>query len=333
MTIKLTCKEEDELWNEAAADTPPYYDREVGSQRWVVPTYLGRGSSYTVQLHPNCELSICDHSYHRDFQVEAPEQDHPVQFGVMLSSKIVDSYGGVWGDGHTIISGSGIQQRMGSTYYRDRSCVVVDVEMTPDYFKSLFADDRGELPSELEFLVRGNDWQTLIYPQTNLEIQRIAHDIVFCPYQGAAKRLYLQGKVPELVASILAPIIAERSSSKPLPQMKAQTLSRLYAARDILRSRLEHPPSALELAQQVGLSDRTLRRGFRDIFDTTVFGYLTQHRMELAEQLLRLGNVTVAEIANRVGYTNPSHFGEAFKRQFGITPQACLMGKKSGSRG
>ena len=85
----------------------------------------------------------------------------------------------------------------------------------------------------------------------------------------------------------------------------------------------------LELAQQVGVSDRTLQRGFRELFGTTVFGYLTEQRMELAEQWLRQGNFTVTEIATMAGYSNPGHFAAAFKRQFGITPRECLLGKMS----
>jgi AraC-like DNA-binding protein len=69
---------------------------------------------------------------------------------------------------------------------------------------------------------------------------------------------------------------------------------------------VENPPSLLELAQLVGVSDRTLRRSFQELFGTTVFGYLTEKRMEQAEILLREGNSSVAEVANIVGYSHLS---------------------------
>ena len=74
------------------------------------------------------------------------------------------------------------------------------------------------------------------------------------------------------------------------------------------------------------MSDRTLRRGFKQLFGMTVVGYLTQQRIEQAEQTLRMGNCTVAEVANRVGYAHLGHFAAAFKRHFGITPSQCLQG-------
>ncbi|MEH2424796.1 MAG: helix-turn-helix domain-containing protein [Nostoc sp.] len=54
------------------------------------------------------------------------------------------------------------------------------------------------------------------------------------------------------------------------------------------------------------------------------------HKIELArtEQLLRSANLTVAEVANLLGYAQQGHFGAAFKRRFGITPSECFFGKK-----
>ncbi|MBF2047978.1 MAG: helix-turn-helix transcriptional regulator [Elainella sp. C42_A2020_010] len=72
----------------------------------------------------------------------------------------------------------------------------------------------------------------------------------------------------------------------------------------------------LELAQQVGISERTLQRGFRAVFQTTVQGYLKQQWLKQAERLLRQGNYTVPEAANLVGYGHLRHFAAAFKRQF-----------------
>lgn len=42
--------------------------------------------------------------------------------------------------------------------------------------------------------------------------------------------------------------------------------------------------------------------------------------MEQAKRLLREPHCTVVEVANQVGYVNPSQFAAAFKRQFGIPP-------------
>ncbi|MEH2464038.1 helix-turn-helix transcriptional regulator [Nostoc sp.] len=134
----------------------------------------------------------------------------------------------------------------------------------------------------------------------------------------------------------LAPILAQEDGLQPSPRLKTQTISRIHHARDILLSRLENPPTLLELAQMVEISDaygglrlRTLRYGLRELFGTTVFGYLTNKRMHRAEQLLRSGKLTVTQVANFVGYAQQGHFAIAFKRKFGIMPSECLSGKKN----
>lgn len=133
----------------------------------------------------------------------------------------------------------------------------------------------------------------------------------------------------ELMALQLAPFLEEQNKIPSSPQLKPTTVTRIHHAREILHFRLENPPSLVELAQIVGISDRTLRYGFKALFGTTVFNYLKQKRLERAEQLLRNGGGTVAEIANLLGYSHLGHFAAAFKRQFGITPSECLLGKKS----
>lgn len=148
------------------------------------------------------------------------------------------------------------------------------------------------------------------------------------PYQGAIARMYLEGKTLELLAMQLAQL-AESDLYSARLALKPKHIDRVYQARDILASRLENPPSISELTQQVGLCDRTLRRGFRELFGTTVIGYLSLLRMKQAEQLLREGKLSIGEVANLVGYSHLGHFSAAFKRQFGITPSQCLAGKKS----
>nr|WP_235926987.1 helix-turn-helix transcriptional regulator [Gloeocapsopsis dulcis] len=83
---------------------------------------------------------------------------------------------------------------------------------------------------------------------------------------------------------------------------------------------MKHPPALLDLAKLVGLNDFKLKQGFRHLFGTTVFGYLQTCRMEQAQQLLSDRSLSIAEIAQRVGYASASQFCHAFKRYAGMKP-------------
>ena len=191
-----------------------------------------------------------------------------------------------------------------------------------------FVTELNTVPTQLQRLIEDKNFQRFYFTVGDItpQMQTIIGQIWQHPYQGAIARMYLEAKVLELLAMQLAQL-TELKADVVRTTLKPQSIDRIYQARDILATQLENPPLISELAQQVGLGERTLRRGFRELFDTTVIGYLTSLRMEQAERYLREGKLSISEVANLVGYSHLGHFSAAFKRQFGITPSQCLVGK------
>ncbi|CAB3627745.1 hypothetical protein LMG26696_00355 [Achromobacter pulmonis] len=95
---------------------------------------------------------------------------------------------------------------------------------------------------------------------------------------------------------------------------------RLLAARDYLLADLAHPPTLARIAAETGLSAMRIKRGFRELFGHSVYGLFQQERMRDAQRRLRAGGVTVMEVAFDLGYSNPSHFAAAFRKEFGLGP-------------
>ncbi|MGH3612200.1 MAG: helix-turn-helix transcriptional regulator [Pseudonocardia sp.] len=203
------------------------------------------------------------------------------------------------------------------------------IHLLPEAFAKFYSGLAGSNDTLLKLLLKQEDWKVSFFPLVTRQAQRLAQQILQSPFHGATRLLHFQSQVFDLLALQLQPILADQRLTESAVGRKPDTIARIYHAKEILLSRLEQPPGFLELAQQVGVSDRTLRRGFRDLFGTTVVGYLTQQRMKQAEQLLRAGNCTVAEVANWVGYAHLGHFAAGFKRQLGIAPHECLAGRKS----
>ena len=190
-----------------------------------------------------------------------------------------------------------------------------------------FVTELNTVSTQLQTLIEDNNPQRFhsTVGEINPQMQTIIGQIWQHPYQGAIARMYLEAKVLELLAMQLAQL-TELKADIVKTTLRPKSIDRIYQARDILATRLENPPSISELSQQVGLGERTLRRGFRELFGTTVIGYLTSLRMEQAECYLR-EKLSICEVANLVGYSNLSHFSAAFKRKFGITPSQCMAGK------
>lgn len=100
----------------------------------------------------------------------------------------------------------------------------------------------------------------------------------------------------------------------------AQQRQRLLTARDYLLADLAHPPTLAQIAAETGLSAMRIKRGFRELFGHSVYGLFQQTRMREAQRRLQAGKVTVMEVAFDLGYSNPSHFSAAFRKEFGVGP-------------
>ncbi len=328
MTITLTREEWQELWDEATYTSEQHPGSKLERFLCEAPQQLGKGYEQGTEIYPELWLKFMDLEYHDDLLLKSPINEHTLHFDVLLSGKVISNHG-QHGEGYTLICGGGIQNKTITEIKKFQHLVSISILMPHHLLATFFPGKDGEIQPELRYLAQDNDWQTILFPKTTPAIQGVAQQIINCPFQGVTKNIYLQGKILELIALQLAPILENRDKKQTPPRLKPDTIARIHHARDILRSRLENPPSLLELAQFVGVSDRTLRRGFRELFGTTVFSYLTEKRMEQAEKLLREGKRSVAEVANIVGYSHLGLFANVFKRQYGICPRECLMGKKS----
>jgi len=328
MSLTLTTQEVDAIWQEAEQHSPPATSIDRLETICPVPSQLGSGYVRAIELCPGLDLGIFNQTY-RGLTTQFPENQHPVQFIVSLSGHIANSHVKSITPGRGYVGGSGIQCRNQVTMPEAQTQVGVDIEVEPHLFSQFFAT-AGELPRELEPLMRGDDAQQTFFPETTATVRSVAQQIIDCPLIGVTKQLYLQGKVFELMALQLDAILEDKGNQDWAISIgpKPDTIARIHYAAEILQSRLEHPPSQVELAQQVGVAYCTLHRGFRAVFGVTPFAYLTRQRMKQAEQLLRQPDCTVTEVARRVGYTNAAQFAAAFKRQFGISPSDCIRGSK-----
>jgi len=325
MSLDLTDHELDEIWTEAGQHYPPATSIDRVETIYSASSSLGSIYSREIELCPGLELCIQHSTYHEDLTVKGSENEHLVQFAVLLSG-VADAGSHVLINAEqSYIGGSGIQPRHQCFYPQAQPLIGVDIHMQPQLLSQLFAAPTRDLPTELQPLVRGEAWQQRFSPQTTGEMRSVVKQMIDCPFLGAAKRLYLQGKVFELMALQLNGVMADQTATTA--SVKPDTIARIHHAAEILRSQLEQPPSQAELAQQVGVSYCTLHKGFVATFGMTPFAYLTQQRMKQAEYLLRELNSTVAEVANQVGYANPARFAAAFKRQCGMTPSDYVRGR------
>jgi AraC-like DNA-binding protein len=87
-----------------------------------------------------------------------------------------------------------------------------------------------------------------------------------------------------------------------------------------------------DIARRVATSRRQLQRAYAEVGDTTFREHLTAVRMERAGELLRHGNMTIREVAHRVGYRQPAQFAKAFRRHHGAAPSGFRAAERRFTR-
>jgi AraC family transcriptional regulator, transcriptional activator of the genes for pyochelin and ferripyochelin receptors len=152
-------------------------------------------------------------------------------------------------------------------------------------------------------------------------METVIQQIIHCSYAGDLKRLFLLSKSIELL--VLSADACSQSAARNALFIKTHIdKEKIIAARDLVNLRVDDPPNLSEIALAVGLNEYKLKRGFKETFHTTVFGYLSEQRLQRAWRHLLDTEKTAAEISAELGYATPQHFNNAFKKKFGRTPQS-----------
>jgi AraC-like DNA-binding protein len=94
----------------------------------------------------------------------------------------------------------------------------------------------------------------------------------------------------------------------------------LAPALALMHAHPEHRWSVGELATRTAVSRSVLDDRFRQVLGQSPIRYLTRWRMHLAENLLGTTDLTVYDVARRVGYQSEEAFSRAFKRERGQSP-------------
>ena len=144
----------------------------------------------------------------------------------------------------------------------------------------------------------------------------------------SVKPLYFKAKTFEILSLYFN--TSDEANLEQCPFLVSETnVNKIKLAKDIIINRLAEPPSLIDLANEIGLSLKKLKEGFKQIYGDSVYSFLIDYKMELARTLLESGDYNVNEVGLKIGYSTSSHFIAAFKKKYGITPKKYFMSLSS----
>jgi len=100
---------------------------------------------------------------------------------------------------------------------------------------------------------------------------------------------------------------------------------KIVNAREILIQHIGEPITIKELSRKVAMNECYLKKGFKEMFGSTIFDFYQSQRMEHAKYLLYEKGLSVTEVSLMLGYSSISHFSTAFKKHTGLKPCELLL--------
>jgi AraC-like DNA-binding protein len=100
---------------------------------------------------------------------------------------------------------------------------------------------------------------------------------------------------------------------------------KIIRAREILLNQIGEPLTIKALSRKVAINECYLKKGFKEMFGTTIFDFYQGQRMEHARYLLYEKGLSVTEVSVMLGYSSISHFSTAFKKHTGLKPCELLF--------
>lgn len=122
---------------------------------------------------------------------------------------------------------------------------------------------------------------------------------------------------------------AHLKSASPMPAGWLRVLAdpKIAPALSLMHGNADRAWHLEDLAKACAMSRTTFALHFRTVSGVAPLTYLTQWRMRLAERALREGDISIATLAQSLGYTSESAFSNAFKRCTGVSPTAFRMSR------
>lgn len=140
-------------------------------------------------------------------------------------------------------------------------------------------------------------------------------------YTGALENIFVNAKIHELLLYSLDCLIEEKNEGFACKFLEDEhSLNAIYNSRDILIENIGNPITIKELSRKVAINECYLKKGFKEIFGTTIFDFYQQQRMEHAKYLLYEKGLSVTDVSGLLGYSSISHFSAAFKKHTGLKP-------------
>lgn len=190
---------------------------------------------------------------------------------------------------------------------------VINIHLKPEFLHSVAVEVSNADPERIEIISQ--------LGKQDAQISYIGYALrAALEDSSVASRLYAESLATALAVHLLhnysTTAQPKREYTGGLPPHKLRRL------REYINEHLEDDLSLSDLAEVAAMSPHHFARQFKQTTGLSPHQYVTSRRVEQAKLLLAKTNLSVTEIALRVGCASQSHFSKLFRQITGISPKA-----------
>ncbi len=297
---------------------------ETNESQFKIPSGLGYGCSKRIKLGDAIEVCFNDMQLYQEVQLSGKTQGDAYVLMFCLGENMV------WQETNSKQSME-LEKDTGVLYHvrdideigiyeKGRHYQGITLTFHPKKFLKYFSPEEecslfSKRLKNYEYAIHDLSSQTKI----------ILAETLRCPYAGRMKMLYLEGKALELLAACVNTIREGENTSADFVKLSKMDMESIRHAKNILDNRMSSPITIAALARTVCISESKLKSGFKHVYGKPIYTYFLDKRMETARITLETQSVSIAQVAEFVGYESSSSFSKAFHKKFGFYPSECIL--------
>jgi AraC-like DNA-binding protein len=194
----------------------------------------------------------------------------------------------------------------------------IDISVSYSWLMNAF-DEHDQKIKDFITELDEKPYPTMLLESSSPYEYRIISDIYTAVASDLKSHLHIKAEVFLLIAEFFRKI-SSRSAQEVL-ESKVLYYDKIMAAEKILAESLNGIfPGVDTIAKKVALSESTLKRYFKTVFNKSLNEYYLEIKMEHAKRLMLEKAITVNEVAAMLNYEKVSSFIETFKKHHGYSP-------------
>lgn len=275
-------------------------------------------------------LSIADYTIPKDFSLSFANPEHLMRFGLVYKGvtefQIENNPVSSFTPSSFFVVEKDLKGRQ--NWKKGQHYHGTEITIYEKYFTAVI---KINFPTIMDFDSFIKNYTYIYLP---LEIVEIIRQLQSLSNKNLLNSLYLESKILECIAILINEITNSPENAftnqinygninignNRIMKLTSSDISAIQKAHDILAKNYSDPPNINTLSKMVFLNEQKLKAGFSKYYHMSIGEYTNHIRMNIAVNLLSTTDLSVEDVAYKVGYNYSANFSKMFKKTYGKTP-------------